>query len=185
MATFMHSNIKTDNTFLTSSRYNFKEDVLLPAGSSSHCLWRKLPTDPTAAFCSHTLSLNYFRLQLWAVVRLGLKELQPSNSRAGLSVFVKELFFFFFFLNMKHRATTKQLNKTTDKPTDMDRLLLQGQPVGEEIGKEPDSWLAGPRYPAAPSTWLRRQMRHHHWEDCISWNVGLLLELFEILQNKI
>ena len=36
--------------------------------------------------------------------------------------FVKELVF--FFLNMKHRLTIKQLNNTTDKLTDVDRLLL-------------------------------------------------------------
>lgn len=92
---------------------------MLPVGSSSHWHWRKLPIRPSTIL-QPTLSFNYLRLRGvgGVVVVLILKELQVqhSHNRASLSAFVKELPFF-FFKKMKHRATIKQLNKTTDKVT--------------------------------------------------------------------
>lgn len=74
---FKHENKQT-NLFLFPPAIISRRGALKPIGSISHGLQGKLPMSPSTEFCNLTLSLNYFRLQLWAVVP-GLKKLHCST----------------------------------------------------------------------------------------------------------
>lgn len=118
---FKHENKQT-NLFLFPPAIISRRGALKPIGSISHGHQGKLPMSSSTEFCNLTLSLHYFRLQLWAVV-LGLKKLHCSTFQFLWRNWV--LFCFVLIQSNKHATKQSYIHKLMD----LDRLACPEQPI--------------------------------------------------------